>query len=382
VALSKGPWVQPLGAGRVRLRFETRQARPLPVTLVLPDDSEVQATPELREDDLDYEWDFDLDDVLPDEAGLFVLQEVLFEDLPAGATCAYAIDEGEGVVTSGSFTVPRLPGDAFRLGWMADSMAPVSTDVAATLAAASPDLFIHGGDLVYQTSPTDTWAGFFAALAPLLSQAPVLFTPGNHEFEDMDEIHVMFDRLLMPQGDAAGTRFNAADIGGVRILIVDTESDRAGLADDVDGLWDWVEAQLVAVDKDPDLRFAIVCMHRPMFTGSKYWVNDVTERDQRHALFRDHGVPLVLCGHAHCYEHWAVEGVHYVVDGGAGALTYDPDEGMAALTEARPDEAALRQTAFRTQGVTVVDIASDGALVVQRLAAADGAVEDRFEVPA
>jgi len=377
--LSKPPWVQLLGPGQARLRFETREARALPVTLLLPDGGTVQASPTLRQDELDYAWDFGLDNVLPDEPGLYVLQEVIFQDLQAGELYAWQIDQGGGVVLQGSFRAPVAAGDPFRLGWLADTMAPVNADTAAVLAAAAPDLFVHGGDIVYQTSPTDTWNGLAANLASLTSSCAGLVTVGNHEFENSDEIHVMFDRLLMPQGDAAGPRHCAIDLGSYRLLVLDSESEGAGLSADVEGQWEWVAAQLAQVEADPDLQFAIVMMHRPMFTGSKYWVADPTTRDERHAMFRDHGVRLVLCGHVHCYEHWLVEGVHYVVDGGGGALTYDPDDGMAELQKTRPEEAKLRVTAFRTQGVSVVDVASDGSFVLQRLAASDGTVEDRFE---
>lgn len=384
LALSKHPWVQLLGPGRARLRFETREARALPVTLLLPDGSTASATPVLREDELAYEWDFGLDDVLPDTPGLHVVQEVVFEDLEPGQLYAWQVelgadDAGTVQVVSGSFRAPVAAGQPFRLGWLADTMTPKNAVTAATLAAAAPDLVLHGGDLVYQSSPTDTWNGLYAALEPLLATAATVYAVGNHEFEEMDEIHEMFDRLLSPQGDAAGPRWFSVDCGSLRFLVMDSESRREDLEQDDEGQWEWVQAQLAEVAASSTLAHAVVAMHRPMFTGSKYWVNDPTERDARHAAFRDAGVKLVLCGHAHCYEHWVVDGVHYIVDGGGGALTYDPNEGMKELTAARPEEAKLRLMANRTNGCTVVDVAADGSLEIQRLDE-NGAVEDSFSV--
>lgn len=380
LALSKAPWVQLLGPSTARLRFETREARALPVTIALPDGSSLTVTPGLREDELDYAWDFELEDVPPDEPGLHVLQEVLLEDLQPGAQYGWSVDLGGGEQVSGTFRAPPAAGEAFRFGWLADTMRPTVTETAAALRSAAPDLLLHGGDMVYQTSPADTWTGFWQAMATLFAGSALGVTLGNHDFEDMDEVHVMFERLFMPQGDSGANRYNAFSFGGVRFVQIDTESDRFGFPEEVEGMWDWVRAELQATADDPKLRFAIVLMHRPMFTLSKYWVSDATERDARHAMFVEFGVPLVFCGHVHAYEHWEVEGVHYIVDGGGGALSYDPVEEKAAVDEARPGESDQQIAHSRTYGVTVVDVAEDGRLSVQRLAAGTAAVEDAFTV--
>lgn len=380
LALSKEPWVQLLGRSTARLRFETKEARALPVTLGLPDGGEVQATPTLREDQLEYVWDFDLEGVTPDLPGLHVLQEVTFTDLVAGQIYTWSIDLGGGQSRAGSFRAPVAAGSSFRFGWVADTMAPLSEGTATALTGAAPDLILHGGDIVYQTSPTDTWMDFSLTWATVQALAPFHMTPGNHDFEDLDEVHVMFDRLFLPQGDGGQNRYHAFSVGHVRFIHLDTESARYDLADDVADMEAWLQAELQATADDPDLRHAVVVMHRPMFTLSKYWVEDPTDRDRWHALFREQGVPLVLCGHVHAYEHWLVDGVHYVVDGGGGALLYDPVEEREAVEAARPGEAALQLTAIRSYGVSVVDVHEDGTMSFQRLAAETAAVEDSFEI--
>ncbi|MCB9778504.1 MAG: metallophosphoesterase [Alphaproteobacteria bacterium] len=381
VALSKPPWVQPLTPSTVRLRFETRESRALPVTLAGPA-GEVTATPSLREDDLTYAWGLDDADTMPDEPGFYVVQEVLFEDLVPGETYAWRVDLGGGEQASGSFRAPPARGDTARVAWLADSMWPRSADVAAVAASQGPDLVVHGGDMVYQSSPIDTWSTWFQIMAGLTGTAAMAVTPGNHEFEDMDEAHVMFDRLLMPQGRAEGARYGSFDVAGVRWLVFDTESGSHGDAEAVADQQAWLESALAEAAADDAVTAIIVGMHRPMYTFSKYWVEEPTERDARHALFQAHGVSLVLCGHCHAYEHFVVDGVHYVVDGGAGALLYDPDEELEAATAARPDEVALRVASSKSYGFTLLDIAADGAISVQRLEADSGSAIDAFEIAA
>lgn len=380
LTLSKEPYVQLLGRGTARLRFETKEARALPVTLGLPDGGEVQATPTLREDQLAYAWDFDLDGIEPDLPGLHVLQEVTFTDLVAGAVYTWSVDLGGGQARTGSFRAPVAAGTAFRFGWIADTMWPNTDGTAATLVTAAPDLVLHGGDMVYQTNPYDTWMGHSQSMAGVQAQSLLGVTLGNHDFEDMDEVHVMFERLYMPQGDSGQSRYNAYSYGHVRFIHVDTESERFGFPEEVDGMWDWVRSQLQATADDPDLRHAVILMHRPMFTLGKYWHEDATNRDTWHALFREFGVPLVLCGHAHAYEHWLVDGVHYVVDGGGGALLYDPNQEVDSVDEARPGESDLQVSWVKTYGVSVVDVHEDGTMTLKRLASETAAVEDSFEI--
>ncbi|NOY27421.1 MAG: hypothetical protein GXP62_16265 [Oligoflexia bacterium] len=369
---SKLPYVQLLDAG-ARLRFETLEDRALPVTLTGPDGSRT-VTPSLREDKLSYVWDYGVDWVEPDLPGLHVLQEVWIKDLQPGQLYSWVIDQGGGHLSTGSFRVP-LAGTGLRLGWIADTMAPTSTLVAAKLAGTLPELVVHGGDLVYQTSPTDTWVGWFRAMARLTTVAPLAVAVGNHEFEDQDEISVMFDRLLMPQGDGAGAHFNTTRAGPVRLILIDTETS------DVNQIT-WLESALAEAAADDSLSAIIVGMHRPMYTGSSEWLQDATQRDQWHALFLKYGVRLVLAGHVHGYEHWLVDDIHYVVDGGGGGLTTNLDEGLKDLAAARPDEPKLRLNAIRSYGATAIDLASDGSMTIQRLGIDAEGIQDSFSVPA
>ena len=60
-------------------------------------------------------------------------------------------------------------------------------------------------------------------------------------------------------------------------------------------------------------------------------------------------------GHVHGYERFVVDGVHYMTDGGGGALTYDLEEGREEVEAARPGESELRVVAEGRMGVLVID---------------------------
>ena len=374
--LSKPPWIQQHEPGRIRVRFETRHDRPLPVRL--GDGPWLTPTTDPRE--LDYSWGlWDVAGLLPDEPGLYVVQEAIFDVPPGGGRIDWTVQTSPETTVTGSFLAPPPPGTPFRFGWIADTMRPNTDEAANKLAAEEPHLVLHGGDFQYQSNPLDTWASQFAALQPLLASAMFHIVPGNHEHEGQDEITVMWDRLFGGQAAVPITqRHHAFTWGHVRFIGIDSEE--SNWLDEQSAQLAWIRAELEAVAVDPDLRVAIPFFHRPYYTLSKYWSTSTATRDLLHPLFREHGVPLVLNGHVHAYEHFDVEGVHYVIDGGGGALTYDPVEYAEQVDAARPGEAALQLAASRTHGVTVVDVAEDGSMSVRRLHAEDEELVDEFEI--
>lgn len=377
VVLSKQPYVHVVGPRSVRLRFETRVDRAVPVRLTRGDEAN-ELVPTSSPAQVTYErTQFEpSDDFFPDYPGLHVVQEIVIDDLEPGEIVGWEVLTD--VPVAGSFRASPAADAKVRLGWIADTMWPESAKPARTLADAAPDVVVHGGDLQYQTSPFDSWGGMSQALAPITARAPLHFVVGNHEFEDGGEIEQMYDRLYLGQGDGApNTRYFAFSYGGLRVICLDSET--GGLAEPGDPQLDWLDAELAAAAADASVVETIIAFHRPVYTLSKHAPGSTTVRDAIHARCLAHGVRLVLSGHAHCYERFEVEGVHYVIDGGGGAFLYDPDEDIEAVERLRPGESALRVISDKSRGVTLVDL-EDGALSLTRLRD-DGSVVEALTLP-
>ena len=75
-----------------------------------------------------------------------------------------------------------------------------------------------------------------------------------------------------------------------------------------------------------------------------------------------------------------VDGVHYMTDGGGGALTYDLEEGREEVEAARPGESELRVVAERSYGCT--ELVIDGGTVSVTRLNVDGETTDSFTVSA
>jgi len=379
--VTKGPWVQLLSPGRARLRFETRIDEPVPVRI-----ERAGGTDEPSADRsvavIDYERDaLMMEDRLPDYPGQHVLHDVVFEGLEPGEALSWTVTPEVGDAISGSFTAPVAPDAGFTFGWIADTSVPFCDPSIAALESAEPHLVLHGGDITYQANPYDTWNGLTRSFGPLFRRAPVHFTLGNHESDAEHEIDQMFDRLMGDQGDEGGSaRFFAYTYGGVRFIHLDTET--GSIVDDDDGQLAWLDAELDAQRGDPDILYPIVVFHRPTYTFSKHAPGNLATRMALHERFLEYGVPLVFAGHAHCYERFLVDGVHYVTDGSGGAALYDPNEDRDEVAAMRPDEIALRQAVFREHGCTATEVAPDGGLTVTRYAADDASVQDMVVIAA
>lgn len=400
-AIQKGPYIQFSDPTTARLRFETRIDETTEVKIKRGGETTVQI-PDRVAEDLEYRRD-GLTNPRPDRVGPHVLHTLTIEGLAPGEEVSYAVLQNWGDPICGSFVAPPSQNSAFRLGWIADTMYPFTNDTIGRLGDKAPDIVLHGGDIVYDVNPLDTWNEFFAILQPVSLTAPIHFNVGNHEYESMNEIVVQYDRLFEGQGlgshiDGTGTdtsidsygrpkRYHSFSYGGVRFICLDTESRIPEEKDYVDGelieekargarelyapeseQMAWLEKQLEQAKNDSAVQHIVVSFHRPMFTFSKYGLlgDSVIRRDELHQRFVNAGVSIVICGHAHCFEYFEVDGIPYVIDGGGGALLVDPDQNKEAILEERPEEEAYRLYANQTYGFTTMDFEADGAFMIRR----------------
>jgi hypothetical protein len=375
--LTKLPWLTVLGPTTVRLRFETRELPPLPVTLTGPAGT-IELTPTTTLSNLTYTNAVSAGlNLMPDEAGPHTLHDALFEQLEPGETYAWSVTTG-ATTHEGTFVAPPDRYAAFRFAFLADTMAPLSADVTELLASSAPHLTLHGGDFEYDSTALDSWSEAVRAMQPLMQQGPFHLAIGNNDRVGTAELEQMYDRLFGRRDDALPLRYHAFTYGGVRFFVLDSEV--AGLSDPASAQLTWLKDELRAAHEDPDVRFSVVAFHRPLFTLSRYFQSNFSMEHNLTPLFERFDVRLVLAGHVHGFEHYLRRGVHYVVDGGGGALTYDLEESLDLAEELRPDLLPSRRFASRSQGGTVVQVHEDGSMTVERLLTTTAAPAYTFEI--
>lgn len=181
---------------------------------------------------------------------------------------------------------------------------------------------INTGDLV--ESPTiGRFKNFFWAIGKLALSHPYLAVIGNHE-----KGHPRYyDFLPLPAGGGqSNEEWWSFDYGDVHFVGIDsnalTGTDAiTRMREQVE----WVETDLL----NSDALFKVVLFHHPIYSST--WEGGVNEslRELWEPIFLEDGVDVVFNGHMHCYEHFYVKGIHYIVTGGGGAPLQDPIDEVA-----------------------------------------------------
>jgi 3',5'-cyclic-AMP phosphodiesterase len=148
----------------------------------------------------------------------------------------------------------------------------------------SGDLTEHAAD--------DEYERVIELLAPL--EAPMFVLPGNHDARAALRRH--FD---VPGADDEPIQY-AADLGPLRLVVIDTTrpGEDAGALDEQ--RLDWLDAELAA---EPDVPAVIAMHHPPIVTGIEPWDEIGLPADDCHALGdvvkRHAQVRRIVSGHMH-----------------------------------------------------------------------------------
>jgi 3',5'-cyclic-AMP phosphodiesterase len=172
-----------------------------------------------------------------------------------------------------------------------DPTARLAAAVESVRALGQPDAVLVSGDLADHASDAE-YDVVRELLAPL--RAPVHVVAGNHD--DRAALRRHFD---VPGADGEPVQYSA-DLGPLRLVVVDTTIPGADPGALDGGRLDWLDAELAAAPETP----TIVAMHHPpLLTGSPVWDDLGLPAADRAALgevIGRHGqVRRVVAGHVH-----------------------------------------------------------------------------------
>lgn len=175
-----------------------------------------------------------------------------------------------------------------------DTASLLQQAVASVLAAAyGPDALLISGDLVDHGS-AETYAHLRQLLAPL--SCPIYLMAGNH-----DERVALRQALpeCCPSGELPAFLQYAVDIGGLRLIALDTVVPDAPHGELCEERLAWLERRLSEAPQRP----TVVAMHHPPFaTGIAQMdaLGLLKGGPELEALLRRHPqVERLLCGHLH-----------------------------------------------------------------------------------
>ena len=256
--------------------------------------------------------------------------DILLNGLLPGTTYRYqlVIYEGDAVYESGigHFTTssPDLRSFSFLVYGDTRTNQDRNKLVADTMARDNADaaLVINTGDVV--ESPTiGRFKNFFAAIGNLALSHPYLCVIGNHE-KASPRFYEFFP--LPAGGGKSNEEWWSFDYGNVHFVGIDSNSITGANAINL------MREQIKWVKEDlakSQATFKVVFFHHPIYSSTWNGGINVPLQQQWEQIFSDTGVDVVFNGHMHCYEHFFVHGIHYVVTGGGGAPLQDPVEKAA-----------------------------------------------------
>ena len=213
-----------------------------------------------------------------------------------------------------------------------------------------PDFLFHCGDLTPFGQENQ-----YQAVKAVLDQSivPVYATIGNHDLKDGGG--VLYEEYF-------GISRYSFDIGSAHFTVFNTSSSDISSQE-----FSWLEQDLTQTEAE----FRFVFTHIPPFdprTGENHSLINSTASTQLMSLFETHDVDVVFTGHIHMYNETVVNGVRYVITGGAGASLYADEESGGIYH--------YMNVTLNESGLTIEPVLLDTPTLSRDIVAVRGLVED------
>ncbi|MBX3229128.1 MAG: metallophosphoesterase [Labilithrix sp.] len=314
--ITKGPWVQRVGTTSAVVRVEVDP--PSAASLEVNAGADGGAARTMQDADVKALHAFALDALAP------------------ATRYTYSVHAGDASKLASFTTAP--PDDTttpFRFLVYGDNRTDdaAHAGVVRAMVASPADLLIHTGDFVENGGSLPQWQRFFEIEAPLLEARVLVSAVGNHELVDGSGVsYVKFfgppngERVAKPEHLNHTFRW-----GSTRFFLLNgldhfkpASAERS-----------WLEKVLSDADGEKGLTWRVVVVHHGPWSSGPHGGNPRLHERGVPALFKRHGVDLVLSGHDHVYERGLGAGLPFVVSGGGGAPLYKL---RARIPESRKSE--------------------------------------------
>jgi 3',5'-cyclic AMP phosphodiesterase CpdA len=205
--------------------------------------------------------------------------------------------------------------------WVNDNLgSPAGADTTMGVERVQPLFHLFNGDLCYANLAHDrvrAWWDFWENNTRSASKRPWMPSPGNHENELGNGpigylAYQTYFQVPETSGQTETTRglWYAFTVGSVRVVSI--ANDDICYQDSGDSYVRgysagaqkaWLEAELSAARRDPEVDWVVVCMHQVAISTADHFNGaDLGIREEWLPLFDRYGVDLVVCGHEHHYE--------------------------------------------------------------------------------
>lgn len=232
---------------------------------------------------------------------------VNFQELEANTLYAYRVGTENAWSEWSHFRTANSQEAPFSFIYLGDAQNDLKARWSRTIREAyrqlpKADFMIHAGDLVNIPDADDEWGEWFYAGGWIYRTTPSIATPGNHEYNKLEDESRMLCGHWKPTftfpangPDKLLETTYYLDYQGARIISLN--SPEFVYNDSLDQIQiDWLEKVL----QETKQKWIIVTLHHPIYSPAASRDNP----DLRNAflpLFNKYGVDIVLQGHDHTY---------------------------------------------------------------------------------
>jgi hypothetical protein len=155
----------------------------------------------------------------------------------------------------------------------------------------NPELVLGLGDYSYESTP-DCWFNEIKAF-----DSKMKISIGNHDVMTKKLVNSYLDHFSLSK------QYYSFDFQSVHVVTMATELELEAGSEQ----YNFVKNDLERVSKDPNIKWIIVTMHKPIYTSPNGCSASSCEgskmlSDTYHPLFDTYGVDLVLQAHTHSYQ--------------------------------------------------------------------------------
>ncbi len=174
---------------------------------------------------------------------------------------------------------------------------------------------LHLGDLVQSGLYLDNWFTFLADYKDMLGTIPTMAIYGNHENDSYLNKFFRFPSNGSADSSNHG-HWYSFNYNNVHIIAIDPYRDYEAGSEQ----YNWLINDLTTI---PDsIEHVFVMIHEPPFTSGTNHGPNAEIREKLVPVFKEYSVDMVFSGHEHIYERSVVDGIPYLISGGAGSPLY------------------------------------------------------------
>ena len=234
------------------------------------------------------------------------LHSVGLKDLQPATMYAYRVGDGKNWSEWFQFRTASESDEPFTFVYFGDAQNDIRSLWSRVIREANQyapraAFMLHAGDLVSDENRDEQWGEWFAAGGWLNGMIPTVASPGNHEYDDDDQLSRHWrPQFAFPTNGPPGLEETVYwfDYQGARIISLNSNER-------IEKQAAWLKSVLSDSSRP---KWTIVTFHHPIFSASQKDRDNPGLRAAWRPIFDEYGVDLVLQGHDHSYARSALGG--------------------------------------------------------------------------